>query len=323
MKNIFLLIVLFSSTIALSNGLALKKEYVEKFKQIAIQQMLEFRIPASITLAQGILESGIGASPLAVKGNNHFGIKCTDWTGDRMFQDDDKKGECFRVYKNAEESFKDHSLFLKNRERYAGLFELEVTDYKAWAKGLKKAGYATDPNYPNRLITIIEELNLDELDAAAAAPKDRNKAKDQKEIAPKKSDKSSPNKKVKAEKTAVIQSTQNHQIKTQNKRTQYIIAKKGDTFYRISLEFDMHVWELRRYNDFGPRKDVLEPGDIVYLTPKKTKSSKKSEVKVSSNDTSLWSIAQVEGIRLKSLEKKNPDLTLEDNLPIGTQVKLK
>ncbi len=139
--------------------------YIERYAPIAQKEMQASGIPASITMAQGILESGMGYGRLAVEGNNHFGIKChAEWEGQRIYHDDDEKGECFRVYKAAENSFKDHSEFLITRSRYAFLFELKATDYKAWAKGLKKAGYATDPQYPDKLISLIERFDLDQLD---------------------------------------------------------------------------------------------------------------------------------------------------------------
>ena len=139
--------------------------YVARYAPMAQQEMKSYGIPASITLAQGILESGMGYGRLAVEGNNHFGIKChTEWNGKRIYHDDDEKGECFRVYANAEDSFTDHSLFLRDRSRYAFLFDLKNTNYKAWAKGLKKAGYATDPKYPDKLISLIERFDLTRFD---------------------------------------------------------------------------------------------------------------------------------------------------------------
>jgi len=139
--------------------------YVARYAPMAQQEMKSYGIPASITLAQGILESGMGFGRLAVEGNNHFGIKChTEWNGKRIYHDDDEKGECFRVYTNAEDSFTDHSLFLRDRSRYAFLFDLKNTNYKAWAKGLKKAGYATDPKYPDKLISLIERFDLTRFD---------------------------------------------------------------------------------------------------------------------------------------------------------------
>ena len=145
--------------------------YIEKFGPVAQDEMKSYGIPASITLAQGILESGMGFGRLAVEGNNHFGIKChSDWTGKRINHDDDQKGECFRVYKDPVTSYRDHSLFLKSRSRYSLLFEIKTTNYKAWARGLKKAGYATDPKYPDKLISLIERFDLTRYDTKKSDP---------------------------------------------------------------------------------------------------------------------------------------------------------
>tara|TARA_B100000575_G_C23040264_1_gene598737 strand:+ start:76 stop:909 length:834 start_codon:yes stop_codon:yes gene_type:complete len=139
--------------------------YVATFSNVAIEEMKMYDIPASISLAQGILESGMGFSRLAVAANNHFGIKChSEWEGKRIYHDDDEKGECFRVYKDPRTSYRDHSLFLTSRSRYNLLFDLKIDDYKGWAKGLKKAGYATDPKYSNKLINLIERYSLDRFD---------------------------------------------------------------------------------------------------------------------------------------------------------------
>ncbi|MEG0455320.1 MAG: glucosaminidase domain-containing protein, partial [Bacteroides sp.] len=148
-------------------------EYVNRYSELAVEQMREHRIPASITLAQGLLESGAGMSELARKSNNHFGIKCgSSWNGRTVSHDDDARGECFRAYRNPKDSYEDHSAFLKRGARYAFLFELDLTDYKGWARGLKKAGYATDPSYANRLITIIEDYELYKYDRRSGrAPK--------------------------------------------------------------------------------------------------------------------------------------------------------
>ena len=139
-------------------------EYIEYFKDTAMREMIDYGIPASITLAQGILESGSGKGRLAVEANNHFGIKCHKWDGDKIFHDDDKKNECFRKYKNPQTSFRDHSVFLTTRSRYEFLFDFKIDDYVSWSEGLKKAGYATDPNYPQKLINIIERYKLYEYD---------------------------------------------------------------------------------------------------------------------------------------------------------------
>ena len=136
------------------------QQYINQYKDIAIEQMLKWKIPASITLAQGLFESGAGQSELAMKGNNHFGIKCNGWDGRKVYHDDDARNECFRAYNNAFESYEDHSRFLVGSKRYASLFSLKTTDYKGWAKGLKTAGYATSPSYAEALIRIIEMYNL-------------------------------------------------------------------------------------------------------------------------------------------------------------------
>ena len=147
-----------------------QSDYVSMWSNVAVEHMLTYRIPASITLAQGLLESGNGNSPLATQANNHFGIKCSNWTGDKMYFDDDAKGECFRKYPSATESYNDHSLFLTNKPRYAALFQFPVDDYKSWAKGLKKAGYATHPEYAEKLIDLIERLKLYEFAITASCP---------------------------------------------------------------------------------------------------------------------------------------------------------
>ena len=163
MKKIFFVLLFFSSIFTFAQNKT--EEYIIKYKDFAIAEMNQYGIPASITLAQGILESGSGDSRLAVEGNNHFGIKCHDnWNGETIFLDDDKKGECFRKYSKESESYRDHSLFLIERERYISLFKLSSTNYRAWAKGLKKAGYATNPKYSSLIIDLIEKYNLQQYD---------------------------------------------------------------------------------------------------------------------------------------------------------------
>ena len=172
MKKIFLIIIIFTSSCSsfktISNvGNSVEEKinlYVKKYAPSATKNMRFFKIPASITLAQGILESGYGEGTLAKNANNHFGIKCHDWNGKKIFHDDDEKQECFRKYDTPEFSFRDHSLFLANRDRYSSLFKLDIDNYEKWAKGLKKAGYATDPKYPKKLIDLIERYDLDKYD---------------------------------------------------------------------------------------------------------------------------------------------------------------
>lgn len=235
-----------------------KKEYVEKWRTTAVQQMIQYKIPASITMAQAILESGSGNSELARKGNNHFGIKCHDWDGEKMYMDDDAKGECFRVYASADESYVDHSDFLKNKKRYANLFNLELTDYKSWAKGLKEAGYATNPKYPELLITLIEDLKLNELDQLGIQNNTVSPAI--------------------VSNQSTTESVKKHKVLMHSNKVKYVVAKKGDTFYQISKEFGLTLSQLYRYNDFDEKKDVLVEGDIIYIHPKRKRSKQKSIV---------------------------------------------
>lgn len=205
--------------------------YLKTFGPIAQREMKKYKIPASITLAQGLLESGFGEGRLAVEGNNHFGIKChRTWQGEKIYHDDDEKGECFRVYKDAAESYRDHSLFLSERDRYAFLFRLGKRDYKAWAKGLKKAGYATDPKYPDKLIRLIERFDLAQYDK-----------KDAQEI--------------------MVQN-----IKTPQSNESIYVVQKGDTLYSIArkLKVDMNV--LKRKNDL--KDNTIYLGQELIL-PKK------------------------------------------------------
>ena len=228
-------------------------EYIEKYAPLAVQQMKEHKIPASITLAQGLLESGAGQSTLARKSNNHFGIKCgSNWRGRTVRHDDDARNECFRAYSNPRDSYEDHSAFLKRGARYAFLFDLKITDYKGWARGLKKAGYATDPSYANRLITIIEDYDLYKYDSRGMSKREARKW--EKELK-KKPWLANP-----------------HQVYIANDIA-YVVARDGDTFRFLGGEFDISWKKLVKYNDL--HKDyTLEAGDIIYLKAKKKKASK-------------------------------------------------
>jgi flagellum-specific peptidoglycan hydrolase FlgJ len=203
--------------------------YIEVFSPVAQKEMAEFRIPASITLAQGLLESGNGSGRLAREANNHFGIKChSDWNGKRIYHDDDRKGECFRVYQNPFTSYRDHSLFLTERSRYAFLFDLNPTNYKAWARGLKKAGYATDPNYPQKLIRLIERYQLDRFD-----------------------------KKVKIKKRTAVAKVKYRASK------EHHTVQKGDTLYSIARQYEIPVKELIRVNKI--KNNTIYPGQELTL----------------------------------------------------------
>ena len=281
-----------------------KEEYVELWRQVAVRQMIDNRIPASITLAQGILESASGNSDLAKKGNNHFGIKCHGWTGGKMYINDDTDNECFRVYANAEESYIDHGTFLTSKDRYAKLFTYEPTDYKSWAKGLKEAGYATNPKYPELLIDIIEALKLHELDALGNA---------------------TPNKGIEltastANGTSITLSENAHTVKTHENKVKFIVAKKGDTFYKIAKEFNLGLWQLYRYNDYGTRKDVLEEGDIVYIQPKRKKAKDKDATFQVSTPISLRQLSQQEAVKLESLMKMNNSTAPDEKINKGEKI---
>lgn len=265
-----------------------KADYVEKYKDIAIKEMVQNGIPASITLAQGILESDAGNSALAMYANNHFGIKChKDWMGEKYIQDDDAKDECFRKYKAAEESFDDHSDFLKTRGRYAFLFGLRKTDYKGWAEGLKEAGYATDKSYATRLIKIIDDNKLYQYDRMQEAAIEKK-----------------PKKKIEPQiiKPALTPSMPAKKVFLNND-VKYVVVQEGDTYYKIAHQLDMRLWQLHNYNETG-RQTCLEVGDIVYLQPKR-RHSQKEETHTVRWGEDMYYISQLYGIKMKHLYRLN------------------
>ena len=249
------------------------EDYIKKYRELAVKEMKKYRIPASITLAQGLLESGAGQSELARKSNNHFGIKCgNDWRGKTVRYDDDERNECFRAYKRPEQSYEDHSKFLVSRSRYASLFKLKITDYKGWAKGLKKAGYATNPRYAEQLIGIIELYDLHKYDTKGGL----------------KWMKENPNP---------------HQPFIANGLV-YIVVRAGDSWKSISKEFDISQKKLRKYNDLY-KGYALQAGDILYLEKKNKRAPKDYIVHVLRAGESMYGISQRYGIRLKNLYKLN------------------
>lgn len=257
-------------------------EYIKEYAPLAVEQMKLHKIPASITLSQGLLESGAGKSELARKSNNHFGIKCgSSWNGRTVRHDDDARNECFRAYRNPKDSYEDHSAFLKRGARYAFLFDLKITDYKGWARGLKKAGYATDPSYANRLITIIEDYELYKYDTRSLGEV-RNWDKTLK----KKPWLANPHKVYIANDIA------------------YIVARDGDAFKLLGKEFDISWKKLAKYNDLD-KEYTLEAGDIIYLKEKRKKAAKPSTSYIVKDGDSMHTISQKYGIRLKNLYKMN------------------
>lgn len=290
-------------------------DYIAKYRDLAIEQQRKYKIPASITMAQGILESAAGKSELAVKANNHFGVKCTsDWPGRTYRHDDETKNECFRRYADVKDSYEDHSLFLK-RKRYESLFSLPIGDYKNWAYGLKACGYATDPKYPEKLIRLIELYDLNSLTFDKALVKSGI---------------------VNPNDTAIVETSHDDVIAfADQERTddygtpamdnvevggahksghrngvRYIVAKQGDTFESLAYQLNMYERTLRRYNDALDTRE-LEAGDLVYVYPKKCRADRKHRYCTVRKGDTAWGLSQKYGIKLKSLYKLN-------GIPYGT-----
>ena len=298
---------LFASLLNVSNVSAqmrwnsIYQSYIDQYKNLAIEEMLRYNIPASITLAQGIFESSAGRSELTVKGNNHFGIKCHDWLGNTIYHDDDERNECFRAYDNAKQSYEDHSKFLSQNTRYRSLFSLQRTDYRSWARGLKACGYATNPVYADKLIELIELYKLYELDCAEHYDK----------FMAKRGGYDKP----------ITQGMTLHPIKIYNKNY-YIIARAGDTFKKIGQEVDLSYRKIAKYNERN-KNDVLQPGEVIYLKKKQKHADKayKGRPHIVKPNDSMYSIAQFYGIRLKSLYKMN-HLSPDYQLRVGDVLKV-
>lgn len=253
--------------------------YIETFSAMAVEQQQAHGIPASITLAQGLLESAAGRSTLATEGNNHFGIKChSDWKGETMTRSDDAPDDCFRVYDDAAESYEDHSRFLM-RKRYERLFDLDPTDYTGWAKGLKACGYATDPHYADRLVAIIERYGLNSFDTDAG----RHAEETSEFIA------------------SALKGT--HPIR-KSRGLYYVVAYPGDTYASIAKEFHLKKKKLLAYNDVE-RDGEIKPWEEVYLQEKPEMLTDSPATAVIGEGESLHSLAQRYGVSLKTLKKLN------------------
>lgn len=250
-----------------------RKAYIHKYADLAVSEMKRTGVPASISLAQGILESNSGRSDLAIKAKNHFGIKCHDWTGKGFYMDDDAKDECFRHYDNVEQSWRDHSDFLRTRPRYASLFDLKITDYKGWARGLKSAGYATAPTYADMLIRIIEEEKLYYYDS-----------KNVSEVA------------------MYDPAAYPNRVEVIN-GVECIEAREGDTFEKIATYYGIKLKKILKFNDKS--RDDLRPGDIVYLRNKKGKAASGYPYCRVREGNTIYEIAQKYGVKLASLIKFN------------------
>jgi LysM repeat protein len=279
-------------------------DYINSYKDLAIREMKRTGVPASITLAQGMIESDLGRSRLAREANNHFGIKChSDWKGATIRHNDDRRNECFRKYQKPEESFYDHSDFLKSESRYNFLFDLDPTEYKAWARGLKKAGYATNPDYANMLIKKIEENNLWHYDQGFRAtslpqqtivvPEDTLPVQSM-ETKTKPASSVSNSVSVPARVPRVLE----------NNRIRYLIVKDGDTKEKLEKEFQLLNWELTRYNELA--KDFeLVPGQILYLQPKREKAEPGKDFYICAEGDTMYLISQRFGVKLRNLYEMN------------------
>ena len=322
-----------------------QQRYIDKYADLAIEEMRRSGVPASITLAQGLLESRYGLSDLAVKGNNHFGIKChSNWNGPKMRVDDDEKNECFRKYRTVEQSYRDHSDFLRYRDRYKFLFDLDPKDYKGWAYGLKKAGYATDPAYPKKLINLIEEYELYKYDKGRKVKKEKEEDKPSERPDPKPAEpgKEKKHKNDKAEKPVNVKSPsqleQPKPIADEKSKdvfsfslsrqkyslngVPFIYASKGDTYASIASSHNLFQKEILRFNDLDSAEELL-PGTLVYLQPKKKRTVKGLDKHIVEADgETLRSIAQRYAITLKSLCKMN-DLPETHTLRPGEELLLR
>lgn len=306
--------------------------YIEKYKDLAVREMRLYKVPASITLAQGIVETNCGKSILAVESKNHFGIKChKEWNGDSFFYDDDEANECFRKYKSVDESYRDHSLFLTSRSRYTTLFSIPLSDYRAWANGLKQAGYATNPEYANKLIQIIEDTKLFLLDdtlkiagnyqAPIVNQMDNQLDKYKKEpfystgrvLFMESYRQPNP-----TDFTFLYTSNLGRKVYA-NFGSAFVFAQEGDTWAGIAKEFTLYSFQIFKQNDMLQTDNPIV-GQIIYLEPKK-KKQKIDNYTVKKGD-SMYSISQQFCIRLKNLQEYNK-LKPGDEPRAGTVVKLR
>ena len=322
---------------AVSYAQSAQEKYIETYAELAVQEMYRSGIPASITLAQGMLESGNGLSELAVKSKNHFGIKCHNWNGEKMYYDDDRKGECFRKYSSVEESFRDHSDFLRYRDRYKFLFDLEPTDYRGWANGLKKAGYATDPSYPQKLIKLIEDYELHRFDTKPSSwtgdevsddsqAEDRKPSKAERKARKKRKSKEKPQERPQApsviEKAKPLTEKQRETFHFALSRQMYsmngvpfVYATDGETYASIAARYNLFLREILKFNDLA-EAETLYPGTVVYLEKKKKEAAYGiDKYVVEGPNENLRNISQRFAVRLDKLCQMNgcsPDRRLKD-----------
>lgn len=299
---IALLLTCGSPTRAQEKPLNDSEKYVQQYSVIAVEQMTRHGIPASITLAQGLLESGAGKSELATEANNHFGIKADSrWNGRTYSHLDNGNWHKFRVYNSAEKSYEDHSLFLVGNSRYSALFKLDRTDYKGWAKGLKKAYYAEDREYDKKLISIIERYGLHKYDNYTVADARKEQRKE---------------------------NTKENSIANESKEIllanglPYVIADDGDTYASLSRQTGISKRKIRKYNELY-KEYIFKEGDIVYLKSKNKKAVRGHDFHTTKSGESLYRISQIYGIKLKALYKMNPQYVSYTTLKVGDVVRLR
>ena len=297
-----------------------QERYISRYAPIAVNEMYRSGIPASITLAQGIIESRYGQYRLAVDGNNHFGIKChNNWKGRTMLADDDRPNECFRVYDSAEESFRDHSDFLRYRDRYKFLFDFRITDYKSWAYGLKQAGYATDPSYATKLIQCVEDYNLSRYDRMSVAEALAEGGADAEPPVTQDELEGIPDSPLKIEAGGIFTGKAGEQYRFSLSRTLYsrngvpfIYAVEGETYASIAKSNHLLLREILKYNDLRSGGE-LHAGDVVYLEPKKNKTVRGLDKYIVGEDGETFhGICQRFAVKEKAIRKLN-------GLPAGYQ----
>ena len=307
-----------------------REEYIDRYKSIAVAHMERYGIPASITMAQGILESDCGNSWLSVQSNNHFGIKCKrNWTGGKVYYDDDAKGECFRSYPSVEASYHDHAEFLDSQPRYDSLFAYSSSDYKSWARGLKAAGYATAPDYAQRLVRIIEENQLFLLDQPDGerlyASRSGRRITDPEGWF---ADQSSVDR-VATSSSAVDPDNYRVTINAHNgynvyetNGVHYVLAKEGDTFENIGRKFRLSPRNLRKFNDLKGKTAQPMTGEVIYIERKKKRWNGNAHTHICREGETAYAVGQSYAIRTRSVEKLNrlkPGSVLEK----GRQIRIK
>lgn len=305
-----------------------REEYIDRYKSIAVAQMERYGIPASITLAQGILESDCGNSLLSMRSNNHFGIKCKrNWSGKRVYHDDDEKGECFRAYPSVEASYHDHAEFLDSQPRYDSLFAYASTDYRSWARGLKAAGYATAPDYAQRLVRIIEDCQLYLLDRPNGIDLYTRRFGLARDPEAWFSNQTSVGT-VEAAATVdpdnyrvTINAHEGYDIYMTN-GVYYVLAKENDSFENIGRKFRISARNLRKFNDLKNRNAQPMPGEVIYIERKKNRWEGNAQHHICREGETTYSIGQSYGIRMRSIERINR-IKRGERLEKGRQLRIR